>query len=94
MGANQTGARGLGLHLHSTLVVSTEGVPLGVLNAQFTAPVTKSEQDKRPAHEIPIEEKKSFAWIAGLRECVSLAKSSSHAPGLCDGPGSGFLRTL
>ena len=78
MGANQTGARGLGLHLHSTLVVSTEGVPIGVLNAQFTAPVAKSEQDKRASHEIPIEEKKNFAWIAGLRECVSLHKELPH----------------
>jgi hypothetical protein len=54
MGANQTGARGLGLHLHSTLVVSTEGVPIGVLDAQFTAPRTEPEQDKRSAREIPI----------------------------------------
>jgi len=81
MGANQTGARGLGLHLHSTLVVSTEGVPLGVLNAQFTAPVAKLEQDKRPAHDIPIEE--SFAWIAGLRECVSLCKELPQTRQVC-----------
>ena len=83
MGANQTGARGLGLHLHSTLVVSTEGVPLGVLNAQFTAPVAKSALDKRAAHEIPIEEKKSFAWIAGLRECVSLCKELPQTRQVC-----------
>lgn len=83
MGANQTGARGLGLHLHSTLVVSTEGVPLGVLNAQFTAPLAKSEQDKRPSHEIAIEEKKSFAWIAGLRQCVSLSKELPQTRQVC-----------
>ena len=83
MGANQTGARGLGLHLHSTLVVSTEGVPLGVLNAQFTAPLAKSEQDKRPSHEIAIEEKKSFAWIAGLRECVALSKELPQTRQVC-----------
>lgn len=83
MGANQTGARGLGLHLHSTLVVSTEGIPIGVLNAQFTAPVAKSEQDKRASHEIPIEQKKSFAWIAGLRECVSLSKELPQTRQVC-----------
>jgi hypothetical protein len=83
MGANQTGARGLGLHLHSTLVVSTEGVPLGVLNAQFTAPVAKSGEDKRTAHDIPIEDKKSFAWIAGLRECVSLCKELPQTRQVC-----------
>lgn len=74
MGANQTGARGLGLHLHSTFVVSTEGVPIGVLNAQFSAPVAKSDQDKRSSRDIPIEDKKSFAWIAGLRQCVALSQ--------------------
>ena len=83
MGANQTGARGLGLHLHSTLVVSTEGVPIGVLNAQFTAPVAKSGEDKRPSHEIPIKDKKSFAWIAGLRECVSLSKELPQTRQVC-----------
>ena len=83
MGANQTGARGLGLHLHSTLAVSTEGVPIGVLNAQFTAPVAKSKLDKRPAHEIPIEDKKSFAWIAGLRECVALSKELPDTRQVC-----------
>ena len=83
MGANQTGARGLGLHLHSTLVVSTEGVPIGVLNAQFTAPMVKSAQDKRPSREIPIEDKKNFAWIAGLRECVALSKELPHTRQVC-----------
>ena len=72
MGANQTGARGSGLHLHSTLVVSSEGLPLGVLQAQFTAPVAKL--DARGAREQAIERKKTFAWIAGLRECVKLQK--------------------
>ncbi|MSQ73642.1 MAG: SDR family NAD(P)-dependent oxidoreductase [Betaproteobacteria bacterium] len=51
----QFGARGLGPHLHSMLAVSTEGVPIGVLDAQFTAPVAKSSEDKRASHEIPIE---------------------------------------
>jgi len=64
-------------------VVSTEGVPLGVMSAQFTAPVAKSGEDKRPAHDIPIEDKKSFAWIAGLRECVSLCKELPQTRQVC-----------
>lgn len=83
MGANQTGARGCGLHLHSTLVVSTEGVPLGVLNAQFSAPVAKSAQHKRSSREIPIEQKKTFAWIAGLRDCVELQKELPATRQVC-----------
>ncbi len=83
MGANQTGARGSGLHLHSTLVVSTEGLPIGVLNAQFTAPAAKSAQDARSARELPIEQKKTFAWIAGLRDCVKLHKEIPETRQVC-----------
>lgn len=83
MGANQTGARGLGLHLHSTLVVSIEGLPIGVLNAQFTAPTAKSAQDARSARELPIEQKKTFAWIAGLRDCVKLHKELPETRQVC-----------
>ncbi len=73
IGTNQTGARSPGLHLHSTLVVSTEGVPLGVLGAECSAPTPKPKHDDRPACAIPIEEKKTFSWIKGLRECIELA---------------------
>ena len=71
---NQTGAKTRGLHLHSTFVVSSDGLPLGVLGAQFSAPEPKSKPDTRPAASIPIEEKKTFAWIKGLRECVELTE--------------------
>ena len=73
IGTNQTGARSLGLHLHSTLSVTTEGLPLGVLSARCEALPAKSERDDRPASAIPIEEKKTFGWIRGLRECVEMA---------------------
>jgi hypothetical protein len=81
MGANQTGARGSGLHLHSTLVVSTEGLPIGVLKAQFTAPAANS--DARCAREPAIEQKKTFAWIAGLRDCVKLQKELPQTRQVC-----------
>jgi hypothetical protein len=71
---NQTGAKTRGLHLHSTFCVTTEGLPLGVLNAQFSAPQPKSESDTRPQASIPIEEKKTFTWIKGLRDCVALSR--------------------
>ena len=48
IGSNQTGAESRGLHLHSTLAVSTEGVPLGVLGAQCSAPAAKSSSPSPP----------------------------------------------
>jgi Domain of unknown function (DUF4338)/Transposase DNA-binding/Transposase DDE domain len=73
IGSNQTGAQSGGLHLHSTLVVSTEGLPLGVLGAQCSASSPKSAHDTRPSAGIAIEEKKTFSWIKGLRECSDAA---------------------
>jgi len=66
------------LHLHSTLAVTTEGIPLGVLRAQCVAPVPKSKEDTRSAKNIPIEEKKTFNWILGLRDCAEVAREMPH----------------
>ena len=72
---NQTGAETRGLLLHSTFVVNTEGLPLGILAAQFSAPQPKPESETRPSASIPIKEKKTFSWIDGLRSCVEVAKT-------------------
>jgi len=71
--ANQTGAKTYGLNLHSTLAVTSNGLPLGVLKAQCVAPRPKSADDKRKPSQIPIEEKKTFVWIEHHRELVALA---------------------
>jgi hypothetical protein len=73
IGSNQTGAKSGGLHLHSTLVLTTGGLPLGVLGVQCSAPAPRAKEDLRLASAIPIEEKKTFAWIEGLRQCNALA---------------------
>jgi len=78
MGSNQTGAKSMGLHLHSTLTVTPDGLPLGVLNAQCMAPVSRTEEDTRRGCDIPIEEKESFSWILGLRDCMEVAKEMPH----------------
>jgi len=69
IGANQTGAQSRGLHLHSTLAVTTEGLPLGVLRTRFDAPEPKGQA---PALA---EQKKSFRWIESLRDCATLAEA-------------------
>jgi hypothetical protein len=73
LGTNQTGARSAGLHLHSTLAVTTEGLPLGVLDARCEAPPTRADDDERLSSDIPIEDKKTFGWIQGLRQCEQAA---------------------
>ncbi len=73
--ANQTGAKTYGLNLHSTLAVTSNGLPLGVLKAQCLAPKPKSADDKRKPSQIPIEDKKTFVWIEHLRDLVALAST-------------------
>lgn len=58
----------LGLHLHSTLVLSEEGVPLGLPLLQFEAPDSRAQRSK------PLEERKTFRWIRGLRDCAKMAR--------------------
>ena len=74
---NQTGAKSQGLHLHSTIAVTTGGLPLGVLRAECTAPVIKVKKDKKKASKIPIEEKKTFCWLESIRDCEEL---KTHLP--------------
>lgn len=73
IGTNQTNAQSRGLHLHTTLAVAVNGLPLGVLNAQCVAPEWKSPDDLRPSWSVPIEEKETFRWIEGLRDTAEVA---------------------
>lgn len=73
IGTNQTGAKSLGLHLHSSLVLTTDGLPLGVLRSTCYAPEAKGKVGKKSVGR-PIEEKKSFRWLQGHRDCVKIAK--------------------
>lgn len=86
IGANQTGARSQGLHLHSTLAIAPNGLPLGVLRADCLAPESKAPEDDRPASAIPIEEKKTFCWIEHHRDMVEVAVEMPHTQliNVCD----------
>ena len=67
IGKNQSGSGTLGLHMHSTLVVDGEGVPLGVPQIRYEAPEAGGQKRK------PAEERKTQRWVEGLRECARLA---------------------
>ena len=78
IGTNQTGAKSRGLHLHATLAIAPNGLPLGVLHAQCLAPEPRSPEEERPTFAIPIEEKKTFTWIQHHRDLVALAAEMPH----------------
>ena len=78
IGTNQTTAQSRGLHLHTTLAVAPNGLPLGVVRAQCVAPQLKSPDDERPSWSVPIEDKDTFCWIEGLRDLMDLAAHMPH----------------
>jgi len=67
IGKNAASQGTLGLHMHSTLVLNTQGIPLGVPQIQYDAPDGKAQRGK------PLEERKTFRWIRSMRECAELA---------------------
>ena len=67
IGKNQGSEGTLGLHMHSTLAVSPQGIPLGVLKIQYEAADGKAQRGR------PLEERKTMRWIRGLRDCAEVA---------------------
>ena len=72
IGSNQTGAVARGLDLQTTLAVNPDGVALGVLRAVFDAPEPPNPEEK--GQPKPREERKSFRWVEGLRDCAEAAE--------------------
>ena len=70
-GSNQTGAKSRGLQMHSTLAISPQGVPLGVVDARCRAPEPEAEES---TPQTPIEEKKTYDWVLALESCMELAE--------------------
>lgn len=55
-----------GFLAHTTLAVSAEGVPLGVLAQQVWARQDAEAGKSRQRHERPFEAKESYKWVTGL----------------------------
>jgi hypothetical protein len=71
IGKNQTGAVSQGLKMHSSLAVSEEGLPLGVLDTQIYA---SHFDDAKKAQNRPIEEKESYRWLRTIDDLNDLAE--------------------
>ncbi len=63
----------VGLMLHGTLAVNTEGNPLGLLSAQCWARDPKDFGKKARRHQLPIEEKESNKWLISFRVATATA---------------------
>lgn len=76
IGTTVDGAQGL--HLHSSLGVTVQGVPLGFLDAQCWVrdPLEFGKKAKR--HSLPIEDKESWRWIESYRAVAAVQKRNPH----------------
>lgn len=74
-----------GLIMHTTLVVTPEGMPLGVLTNEIWA---RSEDDEKLSEaerkNRPIEEKESYKWLKALERTVELAPEGVQVVTVCD----------
>ncbi len=61
-----------GLVSHSCLAVSTDGLPLGILDQNTFSRKLNSEDDKRKKNVTPIEDKESYRWLEMLENYSSL----------------------
>ena len=74
IGTNQTGAQSRGLRLHSSLALSQNGLPLGIVKLQGCVPESAQGKDRRR----PIEQKDSYRWLEGFEEAMQVAALLPH----------------
>ena len=71
IGSISTGV--VGLMLHGTLAVNTEGTPLGLLAAQCWARDPADSGKKAKRQQLPIEQKESYKWLASFKAATAAA---------------------
>jgi Druantia protein DruA/Transposase Tn5 dimerisation domain/Transposase DNA-binding len=72
IGSTVDGAQGL--HLHSSWAMSTQGLPLGFVDAQCWARDAEEFGKKALRHELPIEQKESYRWIKAYRALAAVQR--------------------
>ncbi len=72
-----------GLVMHSCLAVTTEGVPLGLLDQQIFAREAAPAAPLRHRKVLPIEEKESYRWLETLKNSQPL-RGDTQLVTICD----------
>jgi hypothetical protein len=63
-----------GIHVHPSLVMTPEQVPLGVLHARMWARDLADFHKRLKAKAKPIEDKESFRWLEGYQQACALQR--------------------
>src|SRR5437763_1086949 len=67
-----------GLHVHSVLAVSSDGIPLGLVHQQDWARDPKEKGKKEKRKKLPIEEKESYRWLQSLEATKQAISGYTH----------------
>ena len=63
-----------GLHLHSSLAMTVQGVPLGFVDAQCWVRDPQQFGKKAKRHALPIEDKESYRWIKSYQAVAAVQR--------------------
>ena len=70
--------------MHSTLVVSAAGLPLGLLTHELWVRAGYKEQSSRERKNTALEEKESYRWITALQKTAERIPATTTVVTLCD----------
>jgi len=74
-----------GFGLHSTLVVTPAGLPLGTLTQQFfTRPIGEPAHTPAELRRLPIEQKESYRWLEAFEQTLALSPAGVEVVTVCD----------
>jgi hypothetical protein len=83
IGKKSLNQRGFGLH--STLAVTPEGLPLGLLTqAFFTRPIGEPSHTPAECRKLPIEDKESYRWLQAFKQIIALTPPDREVITVCD----------
>lgn len=83
IGTKAQNQRGFGMH--STLAVTPEGLPLGLLTQQFfQRPIGAALRTASENQKLPIEEKESYRWIEAFEQVIALTPEEVQVVTVCD----------
>jgi hypothetical protein len=67
-----------GLHVHSVLVVSADGVPCGLVHQQVWSRDPSEKRTKEERKKLPIEQKESYRWLQSVEAIQKAFSADTH----------------
>lgn len=67
-----------GVHVHSVLAVSPDGIPCGLMHQQVWSRDPEEKRTKEERKKLPIEEKESYRWLESVEATEKAVSSETH----------------